>query len=95
MCFCYELHFTGETPESLHEGKLVTCTVTGIVRRKPSRDILDRANPIKNQMTGYWQCPFCLQAHFTDLSLVCSCMLNSEIYCKVNNMLLSDSQFAN
>ena len=61
---------TGETPESLHEGKLITCSVTGIVRRKPSRDILDRANPNKNQMTGYWQCPFCLRADFPDLSLV-------------------------
>ena len=52
---------TGETPDSLYEGKLVTCTMVGIVRRKPMRDVLDRANPIKNKMTGLWQCPFCFQ----------------------------------
>jgi len=61
---------TGETPDSLYEGKLVTCTVVGIVRRKPMRDVLDRANPIKNDMTGLWQCPFCFQSDFRDLSLV-------------------------
>ena len=61
---------TGETPDSLYEGKLVTCTVVGIVRRKTLREVLDRANPIKNERTLLWQCPFCLQSDFRDLSLV-------------------------
>ena len=65
---------TGETPDSLYEGKLITCTVVGIVRRKPMREILDRANPIKNEMTGYFQCPFCLKSDFRDLSLVSVCV---------------------
>lgn len=60
---------TGETPENL-EGKLVVCTVVGIVRRKQTREVLDRANPIKNDMTGFWQCPFCLKSDFRSLSLV-------------------------
>ena len=60
----------GETPESLYKGRLVTCTVVGIVRRKPPRDVLDRANPIENKATGYWQCPFCLKDDFRELSMV-------------------------
>ena len=61
---------TGETPESLHEGKLVICTVVGIVRRKPPREVLDRANPIQNEQTHLWQCPFCLLDNFRDLGHV-------------------------
>ena len=64
-CVC-----TGETPESLFKGKLVTCTIVGIVRRKPPREVLDRANPIENKATGYWQCPFCLKDDFRELSMV-------------------------
>ncbi len=60
---------TGETPEGL-EGKLVVCTVVGIVRRKQTREVLDRANPIKDDRTGFWQCPFCLKSDFGNLSLV-------------------------
>ena len=71
---------TGETPDSLYEGKLMTCTVVGTVRRKPSRDTLDRANPIKNERTGYWQCPFCLKSDFRDLSLVCDSMHSGNSY---------------
>ena len=63
-------HRVGETPESLYKGRLVTCTVVGIVRRKPPRDVLDRANPIENKTTGYWQCPFCLKDDFRELSMV-------------------------
>ena len=56
--------------ESLYEGKLITCTVVAIVRRKPSRELLDRAQPIQNEMTSFWQCPFCLQDDFHDIGLV-------------------------
>ena len=66
---------TGETPDSLHEGKLVTCTVVGIVRRKPPREVLDRANPIQNEQTHLWQCPFCLMDNFRDLGHVSSCLM--------------------
>ena len=70
----------GETPDSFYEGKLITCTVVGIVRHKPSRDVLDRANPNKNQKTGYWQCPFCLRADFPDLSLVSATLVLQHNY---------------
>ena len=42
----------------------------GIVRRKPPREVLDRAHPIENKATGYWQCSFCLKADFRELSMV-------------------------
>ena len=74
---------TGETPDSLYEGKLVTCTVVGIVRRKTLREVLDRANPIKNERTLLWQCPFCLQSDFRDLSLV-SGSLDTSLVSTVN-----------
>ena len=75
LCLC-----AGETPESLFKGKLVTCTVLGIVCRKPPREVLDRANPIENKATGYWQCPFCLKDDFRELSMV-GCVLNHIPVC--------------
>ena len=44
--------------------------VVAIVRRKPSRELLDRAQPIQNEMTSFWRCPFCLQDDFHDIGLV-------------------------
>ena len=75
VCTCTCVVPAGETPESLFKGKLMTCTVVGIVRRKPPREVLDRANPIENKATGYWQCPFCLKDDFRELSMVsCTCV---------------------
>ena len=62
--------FIGEPIESIFDGKLITCTVTGIARKRPQRDVIARANPIQDRVTGYWQCPFCLRADFPDISLV-------------------------
>ncbi|XP_046634499.1 transcription elongation factor SPT6-like [Daphnia pulicaria] len=61
---------TKETPQTFYKGKMVLATVTGFQRRKPKREELDKANPKKNETTGLWQCPFCLQNDFTDLSEV-------------------------
>ena len=61
---------TGETPDSLYEGKLVTSTVVGIVRRKALPEVLERANPVQNEHTHLWQCPVCLQSEFRDVSMV-------------------------
>lgn len=61
---------TGETSESLYVGKMVVCTVTGFANRKPPRDMIDQAQPVRNDETGQWQCPFCLQDAFPDLSEV-------------------------
>lgn len=61
---------TGETGESLYVGKLVVCSVTGFANRKPPRDMIDQAQPVRNDESGQWQCPFCLQDAFPDLSEV-------------------------
>ncbi len=61
---------TGETPESLYEGKLVTCTVVGIVRRKPPREVFERAGPIQDKNTLLWQCPICLAPDYRDFNSV-------------------------
>lgn len=61
---------TKETLETFYEGKLILATVVGISRRKPQGDQLDQANPVRNDETGLWQCPFCLKNDFPELSEV-------------------------
>ncbi|XP_041456554.1 transcription elongation factor SPT6-like isoform X2 [Lytechinus variegatus] len=63
---------TKETPETFYRGKMVTCVVTGIARRRPTREMLDDANPSKNDETGLWLCPFCQQDNFFELNEVWS-----------------------
>ncbi|XP_053313046.1 transcription elongation factor SPT6 [Spea bombifrons] len=59
---------TRETPETFYIGKLVTCNVTGIAHRRPQGESYDQA--IRNDETGLWQCPFCQQDNFPELSEV-------------------------
>ncbi|KAJ4440072.1 hypothetical protein ANN_08204, partial [Periplaneta americana] len=59
---------TKETPETFFIGKMVLATVIGISHRKPQGDQLDQANPVRNDETGLWQCPFCLKNDFPELS---------------------------
>ncbi|XP_033218943.1 transcription elongation factor SPT6 isoform X2 [Belonocnema kinseyi] len=61
---------TKETLETFYEGKLVLATVIGISHRKPQGDQLDQANPVRNDESGLWQCPFCLKNDFPELSEV-------------------------
>ena len=61
---------TGETNESLYVGKMVVCNVIGFANRKPPRDMIDQAQPVRIDETGLWQCPFCLLDSFPDLSEV-------------------------
>ncbi|XP_064619005.1 transcription elongation factor SPT6-like [Lineus longissimus] len=63
---------TRETPQTFYIGKLVMCTVTGIARKRPLGEQLDQANPVRNDETGLWQCPFCLKKDFPELSEVWS-----------------------
>ncbi|GIX89469.1 transcription elongation factor SPT6 [Caerostris darwini] len=63
---------TREIPETFYIGKMVFVTVTGIARRKARKDQLENANPIRNEETGLWQCPFCLKRDFPELSDVWS-----------------------
>ncbi|KAM3875493.1 transcription elongation factor SPT6-like [Diretmus argenteus] len=59
---------TKETPETFYIGKLVTSVVIGIAHRRPQGESYDQA--IRNDETGLWQCPFCHQDNFPELSEV-------------------------
>ncbi|PIK37488.1 putative transcription elongation factor SPT6 [Apostichopus japonicus] len=61
---------TKETPETFYRGKMMVVRVLTIARRKPRTDQLEQANPIRDDDTGYWQCPFCLRSDFPELSEV-------------------------
>lgn len=51
-------------------GKLVLGKVIGIAHRRPRGEQLDQANPVRNDETGLWQCPFCNRSDFPELSEV-------------------------
>ncbi|MEQ2187721.1 Transcription elongation factor SPT6, partial [Goodea atripinnis] len=53
---------------SFFSGKLITSVVTGIAHRRPQGESYDQA--IRNDATGLWQCPFCQQDNFPELSEV-------------------------
>lgn len=59
---------TRETPESFHIGKMVMGRVIGITRTRPQEDQYDKANPIRDEETNLWQCPFCLRNDYSELS---------------------------
>ena len=61
---------TKESMETFHTGKLVLAKVVGISHKKPQGEQLDQANPVRNDETGLWQCPFCLKNDFPELSEV-------------------------
>jgi hypothetical protein len=61
-----------ETPQSFHVGKLVLCRCVGIARRRPNKEQLDEANPIKDDNTCMWQCSFCKRNDFNELSQIWS-----------------------
>ncbi|CAB3227159.1 unnamed protein product [Arctia plantaginis] len=61
---------TKESPETLYVGKMVLASVVGISHRKPQREMLDQANPVRNDETGLWECPFCHKNDFPELSEV-------------------------
>ncbi|XP_001355099.4 transcription elongation factor SPT6 [Drosophila pseudoobscura] len=61
---------TKETPDSFYVGKCVTAMVTGFTYRRPQGEQLDNANPVRNETTGSWQCPFCHKDDFPELSEV-------------------------
>uniref|UniRef100_A0A2K6E9W2 Transcription elongation factor SPT6 n=1 Tax=Macaca nemestrina TaxID=9545 RepID=A0A2K6E9W2_MACNE len=65
---------TKETPETFYIGKLIICNVTGIAHRRPQGESYDQA--IRNDETGLWQCPFCQQDNFPELSEVCAAALS-------------------
>lgn len=65
-------------------GKLITSVVTGIAHRRPQGESYDQA--IRNDETGLWQCPFCQQDNFPELSEV------RIIYAPYSAAIYTDSQ---
>ncbi|MCL4132324.1 UNVERIFIED_CONTAM: hypothetical protein GTU68_012793, partial [Idotea baltica] len=61
---------TKETPETFFMGKLLQVRVVDFIHRKPRGEQLDNANPVRNEESGLWQCPFCLKNDFPELSEV-------------------------
>lgn len=61
---------TKESPDTFYVGKMVLASVVGITHRKPQREMLDQANPVRNDETGLWECPFCHKNDFPELSEV-------------------------
>jgi transcription elongation factor SPT6 len=59
-----------EPIHTIYIGKLITCTVTGIARKRLMRDVIAQATPLQDRVTGYWQCPFCLRDDFPDITMV-------------------------
>ena len=51
-------------------GKLLLARVAGMAHRKPRGEQLDQADPVRNEETGLWQCPFCNKNDFPELSEV-------------------------
>ena len=61
---------TKETPRSLYMGKLVMVTVINFKYKKPQADELDKAAPVRKEGGELWQCPFCGQDDFPELTEV-------------------------
>ena len=53
-------------------GKLIQCKVTGFAYKKPEREQLEEAHPVRDEETSLWVCPYCKKNDFPELSLVCS-----------------------
>ena len=60
---------TKESPQTFYVGKLVMATVTGFQFKKPAPEELDKAAPVRTDNTT-WQCPFCGQDDFPELTEV-------------------------
>lgn len=55
---------------------MIISNVTGIAHRRPQGESYDQA--IRNDETGLWQCPFCQQDNFPELSEV-TCVASTSL----------------
>ena len=61
---------TKESARTLYVGKLTMVTVTNFKYKKPQADELDKAAPVRKEGGDLWQCPFCGQDDFPELTEV-------------------------
>jgi transcription elongation factor SPT6 len=59
---------TKETTDSLHNGKLITVTVTRIQRKLPQEEDIATATPSRSEETNMFTCPFCSRNTFEEIS---------------------------
>lgn len=100
---------TKETPDTFYHGKLITCHVFQIPRKKPVPSQLDVADPVRIDATNLWRCPFCMRGDFQDLSVVwhhfdtgdcpgyaigVKCRLDNGLFGFVPTKFLSDKEIA-
>ena len=62
---------TKESPKTFYIGKLCEARVTGFAFKPPQTDELDKAAPQRKGEGNLWQCPFCGQDDFPELTEVC------------------------
>lgn len=100
---------TKETPDTFYHGKLITCQVFQIPRKKLVASQLDAANPVRIDETNLWRCPFCMRGDFQDLGVVwhhfdtgdcpgyaigVKCRLDNGLFGFVPTKFLSDKEIA-
>ena len=61
---------TKETPQTFYVGKMVMAQVTGFAYKKPQGEELNKAAPLRKGEGNAWQCPFCGQDDFLELTEV-------------------------
>jgi len=101
---------TKETMQTFFVGKLVQARIIQVVRRPPRKEQLDNANPVRNEQTMMWICPFCQQDDFPELSNMWShfdgeacpgepiglrCLLDNGVIGFLHTRLLSDNKVEN
>lgn len=100
---------TKETPNTFYIGKLITCQVFMIPRKKPSPAQLDMTHPAQIEGTSFWRCTFCMRSDFQDLGHVWNhfdtgecpgyaigvkCKLDNGLFGFVPTKLLSDKEIS-
>ena len=61
---------TKETPDTFYNGKLCLVSVIRCQYKKPESEELDKAAPVRKGDGEQWQCPFCGQDDFPELTEV-------------------------
>ena len=61
---------TPQSQKTFIRGKVVTCKVVNIDRKKPSQEQSTKISPERNEITGKWVCQFCKKSDFSEFSLV-------------------------
>lgn len=70
--------FHNEDLVPIYNGKLVSFIVTNFICKRPDREDITKAVPIKDEETQLWKCPFCIELISHDLK---KCWVHIETDC--------------